>query len=100
MTVSATMEPGLDLSAESDETDLFDMSRKMTGKLKKLAEENGIKIYRDLIFYKRPLVRFRNSPALDHLERTFSVIRIPDTAAARKKSFSCRRKILRTRQTL
>ena len=39
--------------------------------LKKLAEENGIKIYRDLIFYKRPLVRFRNSPALDHLERTF-----------------------------
>ena len=71
VTVSATMEPGLDLSAESDETDLFDMSRKMTGKLKKLAEENGIKIYRDLIFYKRPLVRFRNSPALDHLERTF-----------------------------
>ena len=62
VTVSATMEPGLDLSAESDETDLFDMSRKMTGKLKKLAEENGIKIYRDLIFYKRPLVRFRNSP--------------------------------------
>ena len=32
VTVSATMEPGLDLSAESDETDLFDMSRKMTGK--------------------------------------------------------------------
>lgn len=65
------MEPGLGLSAESGETGLFDMSRKMTGKLKKLAEENGIKIYRDLIFYKRPLVRFRNSPALDHLERTF-----------------------------
>ena len=41
VTVSATMEPGMDLTAESDETDLFDMSRKMTGKLKQLAEENG-----------------------------------------------------------
>lgn len=47
------------------------MSRKMTGKLKQLAEENGGKIYQDLVFSKRPLVRFRNSPALDHLERTF-----------------------------
>ena len=28
VTVSATMEPGMDLTAESDETDLFDMSRK------------------------------------------------------------------------
>ena len=27
--------------------------------------------YQDLVFSKRPLVRFRNSPALDHLERTF-----------------------------
>ena len=71
VTVSATMEPGMDLTAESDETDLFDMSRKMTGKLKQLAEENGVKIYQDLVFSKRPLVRFRNSPALDHLERTF-----------------------------
>ena len=71
VTVSATMEPGMDLTAESDETDLFDMSRKMTGKLKQLAEENGAKIYQDLVFSKRPLVRFRNSPALDHLERTF-----------------------------
>ena len=44
VTVSATMEPGMDLTAESDETDLFDMSRKMTGKLKQLAEENGGKI--------------------------------------------------------
>ena len=71
VTVSATMEPGMDLTAESDETDLFDMSRKMTGKLKQLAEENGVKIYQDLVFSKRPFVRFRNSPALDHLERTF-----------------------------
>lgn len=62
MTVSATMEPGMDLTAESDETDLFDMSRKMTGKLKQLAEENGAKIYQDLVFSKRPLVRFPEQP--------------------------------------
>ena len=100
VTVSATMEPGMDLTAESDETDLFDMSRKMTGKLKQLAEENGAKIYQDLVFSKRPLVRFRNSPALDHLERTFfSAIRIPGTTAERGRLCWFRQRTRRMRLT-
>ena len=48
VTVSATMEPGMDLMTESDETDLFDMSRKMAGKLKRLAEENGVAVGQDI----------------------------------------------------
>ena len=84
VTVSATMEPGMDLTAESDETDLFDMSRKMTGKLKQLAEENGGKFTRTSSFPNARLCGSGTARLLTILRGRFSAIRIPGTTAERE----------------
>lgn len=68
MTVTATGDT--DLYGPGDEADLFDMSRKMAGKLKRLAEENGVAVGQDIRLADRPLKRFSLRPELDHLERT------------------------------
>ena len=67
VTVTATEDA---LSGPENEADLFDMSRKMAGKLKALAKENGVEVCEDLKLFQRPLPRFMRSPALDYLERT------------------------------
>lgn len=58
------------LYGPENEADLFDMSRKMAGKLKSLAEENGVAVSEDINLFVYPLPRFLRSPSLDHLERT------------------------------
>ncbi|MBQ7795760.1 MAG: helicase-exonuclease AddAB subunit AddB [Lachnospiraceae bacterium] len=58
------------LYGPDNEADLFDMSRKMAGKLKALAVENGTEVCEDLLLCERPLPRFLRSPSLDYLERT------------------------------
>ena len=58
------------LYGPENEADLFDMSRKMAGKLKVLAEENGVTVDYDIALCERPLPRFLRSPSLDYLERT------------------------------
>ena len=42
----------------------------MAGKLKRLAEENGVAVRQDIRLADRPLKRFSLRPELDHLERT------------------------------
>ena len=69
MYVTVTATENVDLSAPGNEADLFDMSRKMAGKLKQLAKESGTEIRGDIRLARRPLPRFRKAPALDHLER-------------------------------
>ena len=44
MYVTVTATGDTDLYGPGDEADLFDMSRKMAGKLKRLAEENGVAV--------------------------------------------------------
>lgn len=58
------------LDGPGNEADLFDMSRKMAGKLKTLAEENGVDVCEDMKLCERPLPRFLRNPSLDYLERT------------------------------
>lgn len=72
VTVTAT-EGALD--GPENEADLFDMSRKMAGKLKALALECGIEVREDVRLWKRPLYRFLRAPELDVLEHT--VFRYP-----------------------
>ncbi len=72
VTVTAT-EGALD--GPANEADLFDMSRKMAGKLKALAQECGVEIRDDVLMSGRPLPRFLRAPELDYLERT--VFRYP-----------------------
>lgn len=72
VTVTAT-EGALD--GPENEADLFDMSRKMAGKLKALALECGIEVREDVRLCQRPLWRFLKTPELDALERT--VFRYP-----------------------
>ena len=67
VTVTAT-EGALD--GPANETDLFDMSRKMAGKLKNLALEQGVEVREDIVLSDRPLHRFSRTPALDYLEKT------------------------------
>lgn len=67
--VTVTVTEGA-LGGPENETDLFDMSRKMAGKLKNLASEQGIKIREDVVLSARPLPRFLKAPSLDYLERT------------------------------
>ncbi len=74
----------MDLTAESDETDLFDMSRKMTGKLKQLAEENGGKFTRTSSFPNARLCGSGTARLLTILRGRFSAIRIPGTTAERE----------------
>lgn len=63
------------LEGPANEADLFDMSRKMTAKLKALAEECGVTVSEDILLAKRPLPRFLRCQPLDYLERT--VFRYP-----------------------
>lgn len=70
MYVTVTVTENVDLNGPGRESDLFDMSRKLSVKLKGLAEENGVPVHEDIRLGKRPLVRFLKSPALDYLERT------------------------------
>ena len=70
MYVTVTATGDTDLYGPGDEADLFDMSRKMAGKLKRLAEENGVAARQDIRLADRPLKRFSLRPELDHLERT------------------------------
>lgn len=69
MYVTVTAAAGT-LEGPENETDLFDMSRKMAAKLKTLGMEQGVEIREDIELTKRPLYRFQNSPALDYLEQT------------------------------
>mgnify|MGYP000106741255 CR=1 FL=1 len=70
MYVTVTATGDTDLYGPGDEADLFDMSRKMAGKLKRLAKENGVAVGQDIRLADRPLKRFSLRPELDHLERT------------------------------
>ncbi len=58
------------LGEPDNEADLFDMSRTMANKMKRLAEENGVEIRPDWELRTRPLPRFANRTCLDYLERT------------------------------
>jgi len=63
------------LNGPANEADLFDMSRKMAGKLKALATECGVEISEDILLCERPLPRFLKNTELDYLEHT--VFRYP-----------------------
>ncbi|MBQ5868472.1 MAG: exodeoxyribonuclease V subunit gamma, partial [Lachnospiraceae bacterium] len=67
--VTVTATDGV-LDGPGTEADLFDMSRKMAGKLKALAGESGVEVCEDLKLCEHPLPRFMRSPSLDYLERT------------------------------
>ncbi|MBQ1190019.1 MAG: exodeoxyribonuclease V subunit gamma, partial [Lachnospiraceae bacterium] len=67
--VTVTATDGV-LDGPGNEADLFDMSRKMAGKLKALAGESGVEVCEDLKLCEHPLPRFMRSPSLDYLERT------------------------------
>lgn len=69
MYVAVTAPETEDLHGPGRESDLFDMSRKMTCKLTALAEKHGVEIKPDLVLSKRPMIRFEKAPALDFLER-------------------------------
>lgn len=71
MYVTVTATEASMVYGSGDQTDLFDMSRTMTAKLRELAIRQGVEITEDIAFPERPLVRFRKSPALDALEQTF-----------------------------
>lgn len=75
MFVTVTAPETEDLGISGRESDLFDMSRKMTEKLTALAKEQEVDIRRHLVLKRRPLIRFSKAPALDFLERT--VFRYP-----------------------
>ena len=77
MYVTVTATDGADLSGPGSEADLFDMSRKMAGKLKALAGKVGVSVSCDISLKASPLPRFLKNPALDCLERT--VFRYPYT---------------------
>ncbi len=68
VTVTATAED--DIFGTGNESDLFDMSRKMNAKLNALAKENFFNVNEPVFLGKRPFPRFSGSPALDHMERT------------------------------
>lgn len=70
MYVTVTATEGTDFSEAARESDLFDMSRKMREKLRRLAADNNVAVERDLVLGTRPLPRFKESPALDYLEAT------------------------------
>lgn len=70
LTVTVTATEDVDLLEEGNESDLFDMSRKMVRKLKELGEAWGEDVRLQPLTGKRPLPRFFGSQALDHLERT------------------------------
>ena len=72
VTVTAT-EGALD--GPANEADLFDMSRKMAGKLKALAAECGVEVCEDILLCERPLPRFLKNTEMDYLEHT--VFRYP-----------------------
>lgn len=72
--VTVTATDGI-LDGPENEADLFDMSRKMAGKLKALAEECGIEVCADVCLCRQPLYRFSQTPELDYLEHT--VFRYP-----------------------
>lgn len=67
--VTVTVPESVELYEEGKESDLFDMSRKMAGKLRALAKDRKIPVHEDIRLSGRPLKRFLNSPFLDHLER-------------------------------
>lgn len=69
MYVTVTAPETEDLHGPGRESDLFDMSRKMTGKLTALAKERGVEVRPDLVLGKHPFIRFEKAPALDFLER-------------------------------
>ncbi len=75
MMVTVTFPEQEDMFREGRESDLFDMSRKMAGKLRAVCREQGIEMEPEICVSKRPLPRFSESPALDYLERT--VFRYP-----------------------
>ena len=63
------------LEGPANEADLFDMSRKMAGKLRILATECGVETCEDILLRERPLPRFSKNTVLDYLEHT--VFRYP-----------------------
>lgn len=65
--VTVTASAGTDLFGPGDESDLFDMSRKMAGKLRVLCADCG-QSFSVYAIDQRPLPRFKGSPALAHLE--------------------------------
>lgn len=68
--VTVTATEAADLFGAGSEADLFDMSRKMAGKLIKLAADCGVRVTEPVTLSGRPLPRFVKAPLLDHLERT------------------------------
>lgn len=58
------------LGNPENETDLFDMSRKLAEKLKVLAAEHNVAVRDKIVLAERPLYRFVNCPALNYLEQT------------------------------
>ena len=67
--VTVTIPESVELYEKGKESDLFDMSRKMAGKLRALANDRKFPVHEDIRLSGRPLKRFLNSPFLDHLER-------------------------------
>lgn len=73
--VTVTIDRREDLFEAANEEDLFYMSRRMIGRLGKLAEKNHIKMEKTIRFPENPSIRFQNSRALAHLER--NLLRYP-----------------------
>ncbi|MCI8453070.1 MAG: ATP-dependent helicase [Lachnospiraceae bacterium] len=70
MLVTVTATESAELSGAGSESDLFDMSRRMAGKLKRLAADCGSSVRPPIVLGSRPLPRFLKAPLFDHLERT------------------------------
>lgn len=70
---------GEDLAGEIKEQSLFYLTAKAYHKLERLAEENGIERDEDVVISGKPVYRYRENPALSHLER--SLFRNRHTAA-------------------
>ena len=68
--VTVTATENENLFEAGRESDLFDMSRKMAGKLAAICKEAGTELEQSEVLRTRPLARFQKSPALDYLERT------------------------------
>lgn len=68
--VTVTAPSGAELYGPGNESDLFDMSRKLAGKLTSLSKELGVAKEPDIGLSSRPFPRFQESPALGALEQT------------------------------
>ncbi|MCI9568993.1 MAG: ATP-dependent helicase [Lachnospiraceae bacterium] len=68
--VTVTVPSGAELYGPGNESDLFDMSRKLAGRLAALSKELGVLKEPDIELSARPFPRFQESPALGALEQT------------------------------